>query len=405
MPIESHIRDTNTNRAADVTDSGRLLVDVIPPDIQQITGSVIVGNVVEVSGTLNTSITGTIQITGTVAISNVVSITGTTYSTVTGTVSVSNLPSTQSIIGVVTASVSNFPVTQSVSGFITASISNFPAIQTITGTVHFDNLPITQSITGTVAVNNFPGVQNVLGTASISNFPAIQAITGTIHFDNISVTQSVTGTVHIDNFPTVQIITGTIGITNFPAIQSITGTVNVNDFPATQSVSAVSWPLPTGAATEVTLATRATEATLSTRVADATITARLGVLGQSTMAGSTPVVIASNQSILLVTGTTSISNFPSIQLVNIEGASSFLNISTNAAFMVKSSSGTLRRIIVSNPGAGANILTIKFGASIVGIIDTSQNVFGSLEYNLKFTPNLQVTSSSGTAGNITIIYD
>jgi hypothetical protein len=52
--------------------------------------------------------------------------------------------------------------------------------------------------------------------------------------------------------------------------------------------------LPTGAATEATLATRA---------ADATITARLGTLGQKTSSGSAPVVIASDQSAVPVSGT------------------------------------------------------------------------------------------------------
>lgn len=60
----------------------------------------------------------------------------------------------------------------------------------------------------------------------------------------------------------------------------------------TQPISAASLPLPTGAATE---------ATLSTRLADATFTARINTLGQKTMANSTPVVLASDQSAIPVT--------------------------------------------------------------------------------------------------------
>lgn len=55
----------------------------------------------------------------------------------------------------------------------------------------------------------------------------------------------------------------------------------------TQPISAASLPLPTGAATETTLAAR---------LADATFTARVNTLGQKTMANSTPIVIASDQS-------------------------------------------------------------------------------------------------------------
>jgi len=62
----------------------------------------------------------------------------------------------------------------------------------------------------------------------------------------------------------------------------------------TVSVSAGSLPLPAGAATE---------ATLATRLADATFTGRINTLGQKTSAASTPVVLASDQSALPVSGT------------------------------------------------------------------------------------------------------
>lgn len=69
----------------------------------------------------------------------------------------------------------------------------------------------------------------------------------------------------------------------------------------TQPISAVSLPLPTGAATETTLAAR---------LADTTFTTRINTQGQKTMSASTPVVIASDQSVIPIsqlstTGTTS----------------------------------------------------------------------------------------------------
>lgn len=99
------------------------------------------------------------------------------------------------------------------------------------------------------------------------------------------------------------------------------GAATVDGSAVTQPISAVSLPLPTGAATEATLATRASEATLatraseatlssinsnidvalSTRLAEATFTARINTLGQKTMANSTPIVIASDQSAIPVT--------------------------------------------------------------------------------------------------------
>lgn len=59
----------------------------------------------------------------------------------------------------------------------------------------------------------------------------------------------------------------------------------------TQPVSATALPLPSGAATEATLSTRLTESTYTTRQPTP---------GQSTMAGSVPVVVASDQSALPV---------------------------------------------------------------------------------------------------------
>ena len=67
----------------------------------------------------------------------------------------------------------------------------------------------------------------------------------------------------------------------------VTGTVTVDDGGGSITIDAVSLPLPTGAATE---------ATLATRLADATFTARINTQGQKTMAASTPVVVASDQS-------------------------------------------------------------------------------------------------------------
>lgn len=56
----------------------------------------------------------------------------------------------------------------------------------------------------------------------------------------------------------------------------------------TQPVSVASLPLPTGAATE---------ATLATRLADATFTARIPTIGQKASAGSLSVVVASDQTV------------------------------------------------------------------------------------------------------------
>lgn len=74
----------------------------------------------------------------------------------------------------------------------------------------------------------------------------------------------------------------------FIAVNS-SGAIKIDGSAVTQPISASSLPLPTGAATE---------ATLSTRLADSTFTARINTLGQKTAANSTPVVLASDQTVI-----------------------------------------------------------------------------------------------------------
>jgi hypothetical protein len=72
-----------------------------------------------------------------------------------------------------------------------------------------------------------------------------------------------------------------VSVSNFPATQPISGSVSVSNFPATQPISAASLPLPTGAATETTLAA------MSGKLPAA--------LGQTTKSGSLSVTMASDQ--------------------------------------------------------------------------------------------------------------
>lgn len=88
--------------------------------------------------------------------------------------------------------------------------------------------------------------------------------------------------VSVSNFPATQAVSGSVSVTNFPASQPVTGTF----WQTTQPVSAASLPLPTGAATETTLA-----------AASAKLPA---TLGQKTMANSLAVAIASDQGTLPV---------------------------------------------------------------------------------------------------------
>ncbi len=120
----------------------------------------------------------------------------------------------------------------------------------------------------------------------ITNFPATTAVTQSTSPWVVSLASTtITGTVAVTQSGVWSIgRTWTLasGTDSVSAVQS--GTWNINNISGTIS-------LPTGAATE---------ATLSTRLADATFTTRINTLGQKTSANSTPVVLASDQSVIPV---------------------------------------------------------------------------------------------------------
>lgn len=90
----------------------------------------------------------------------------------------------------------------------------------------------------------------------------------------------VSGTVNVGTVP----VTGTFWQTTQP----VSGTVTANAGSGTFAISAASLPLPSGAATETTLGS---------------INTKTLAAGQATMVNSSPVVIASNQSAVPVSGT------------------------------------------------------------------------------------------------------
>lgn len=165
------------------------------------------------------------------------------------------------------------------------------------------------------------------------------------------------------------------------------GAALVDGSAVTQPISAVSLPLPTGAATEATLATRASEATLSsingnidvalsTRLADATFTARINTLGQKTMANSTPIVIASDQSAIPVTqGGTALATVTSV------------SVSTTVATLSASNSAKTKVIVFNEDG----ILYVKLGSGATS---------ASYSYKLTKQSTLEIDGYTGIVTGI-----
>ena len=271
-------------------------------------------------------------------------------------------------------SVSNFPASQTIAGSI--SVSNFPASQPVTGTffqttqpVSAEALPLpigaatsalqTSGNSSLSAIQtstaNIPAQGQALAAASMPVvLPAVQ-ITALTPPTTVTVQQSTGANLHVD----------VDALPSLPAGSNSIGSVTVSNFPVTQPISAAALPLPTGASTESTLSSLNTKVTTTVNgikvdgsattqpvsgtffqaiqpisatslplpagaATDATLSsmsAKLPALGQTTMSGSQPVVIASNQSAIPVTGTfypatqpisgsVSVSNLPATQPIS-----------------------------------------------------------------------------------------
>ena len=94
-------------------------------------------------------------------------------------------------------------------------------------------------------------------------------------------------------------------------------------------------------------------------------------------------------------------------LNNKFNTNSFSNINTNTTSTVKSGAGVLKRIVVNKVGALSNTCTIYDNTTatgtIIGTIDPvhTQMVF---EYVLVFSTGLTIVTANGTAADITVIY-
>ena len=94
-------------------------------------------------------------------------------------------------------------------------------------------------------------------------------------------------------------------------------------------------------------------------------------------------------------------------LNNKFNTNSFSNINTNTTSTVKSGAGVLKRIVVNKIGSSSNTCTIYDNTSgtgtIIATIDPvhTQMVF---EYDVVFTTGLTIVTATGTAADLTIVY-
>lgn len=193
------------------------------------------------------------------------------------------------------------------------------------------------------------------GTDSVTIVPSgTQTVSGTVTA-NIGTTNGLALDATVDGLLKPSSTLNAVGsITNTVVVKADslinqTNAFKVDGSAVTQPISAASLPLPTGAATESTLAA----------------------------------------------------------LNNKFNTNSFSNINTNTTSTVKSGAGVLKRIVVNKVGSSSNTCTIydntTAAGTIIGTIDPvhTQMVF---EYDVVFNTGLTIVTATGTAADLTIVY-
>ena len=179
---------------------------------------------------------------------------------------------------------------------------------------------------------------------------------------------------------------------------------------STQPVSAVSLPLPTGASTSALQTTGnsslssidAKTPSLSSGRVPVESNLVQGLTDTQLRASAVPVSLSSSP---LPTGAATESTLAALN--NKFNTNSFSNINTNTTSTVKSGAGVLKRIVVNKVGTLSNTCTIYDNTTatgtIIGTIDPvhTQMVF---EYDLAFSIGLTIVTANGTAADITVIY-
>ena len=175
----------------------------------------------------------------------------------------------------------------------------------------------------------------------------------------------------------VSTITNTVTV-KADTLVNQTNAFKVDGSAVTQPVSAVSLPLPAGAATASTLSS---------------LSAKFSALGQNTMLASVPVVLASNHS----------------DIVTKKSASSYAHLNSTGTTTIKSGAGILRRVVINTKGGAFNTFTVYDNTSgsgtVIAAIDTANGVSGNFEYNVAFSTGLTVVGATGTSADITVIYE
>ena len=99
-------------------------------------------------------------------------------------------------------------------------------------------------------------------------------------------------------------------------------------------------------------------------------------------------------------GTVGVTSLPSVK----EAGDSFVNYSTaQAGVQVKTGAGTLKKVVINNPGSAMTI-SLYDGTSATNPIANIAAAFGTLDFNVSFATGLYVVIGGTTIGDVTISY-
>lgn len=392
QPISGSVSVSNFPAVQPVSQSGSWTVSLASESIE-------IGTVDQGTGGASPwLVTG--PLTDTQLRASAVAISGTVAATQSGTWNITNISGTVSLpTGAATAAKQPALGT---AGTASADVITVQGIASMTA-LKVDGSATTQPISGSVSVSNFPATQPIsavslplptgastaakqpaLGTAGTpsADVLTIQGVTSMtpLKVDGSATTQPVSGTVTANagtgtftvgqatgtNLHTVVdsgTITAVTAITNaLPAGTNVIGHVITDSGSTTVITSNVTVVQPTGTNLHTTVdnfpatqpisgtvtANAGTNLNTSALLLDATFTARINTQGQKTMAASTPVVIASDQSAIPISGSITISNVAGTLDNGAETAVA------GSAVQVLAANSNRRKLIIQNTGS-ANV--------------------------------------------------
>lgn len=340
---------------------------------------------------------------------------------ISGTVAVSNFPNPQNVAqsGLWTVGINNFPASQSVTqGTIpwvtSGSITNFPSLQNVNETqiggsaytlgqkIAVSSAPVviaSDQSALSVLVNNFPATTPISGTVTALQGTSPWITSGTVT-SNQGTSPWVTS---VGNFPATQNIAGSVSVSNFPVSQTVNGTVSVTQPVAVSQSGAWSVTANQGTSPWVTSGTSTVSGSVNVgnfpalqNVNETQIGGATYALGQTTMAASAPVTIASNQSSLPVT----VGNFPATTAVTQSTTPWVVNetqIGGSAYSLGQKTSALSAPVVISSDQSSLPVSVANFPATQVvsGTVTANQ---GGAPWSVNET---QIGGSSYTLGQKT----